>query len=104
MRALEKDAVRRFPSAEEMAGALAEAAVDARMAHDAFTFAFSEPLTHWHQRADLWSDDAVAEHEGVDGAEDPPEPRWVKALWVVIAVNIMLAIAVICALALGASM
>lgn len=102
MRALEKDAERRFSSAEEMAGALAEVAVDARMAHDASTFALSEPLTLWPQRADLWSDEALAEDVG--GAEETPEPRWVKPLWVVIAVNIMLAIAVICALIIRASM
>jgi serine/threonine-protein kinase len=98
MRALEKDAGRRFPSAEEMAGALAEAAADARMRHDAFTFALSQPITPWRPRVDLWGDELVASE-----ASEALEPHWAQALWAVIAVNIMLAIAVLCAIVLRAA-
>lgn len=101
MRALEKDAGRRFPSAEEMAEALDEAAANARAGQDDITFSLSQPMTLWRPRADIRGDDVAA--NDVEEVDDAPESPWAQALWVVIAVNMMLAIAILCAIVLRAA-
>lgn len=99
MRALEKDAGLRFPSAEEMAAALSEAAYDTRVGHDVFALTLSQPLPTWwapaRERGATVTDDAL---------EEPEEPAWVRLVWAVVAINIMLAIALLCAIVLRAAM
>lgn len=107
MRALEKDAGRRYTSAQQMEAALGEAAYDAHSYRNVFAMSLAQ----------LPAD--ISPAPGVVGAppsyapQDPllfeeeattPEPLWMRLLWVMIAINIMLAIALLCAIALHVSM
>ncbi|HEX8732823.1 MAG TPA: serine/threonine-protein kinase [Ktedonobacterales bacterium] len=98
MRALEKDAGQRFPSAEGMAKALSQAAYDARLQHDALTFSLPQSLPAW------WPPASGRAAESLDEADEESEPLWVRLIWVVVAINIMLALTLLCAIVLRGAM
>ncbi len=107
MRALEKDAGRRYTSAQEMEAALGEAAYSAR----GNRAVFAAPFTYLSADMSLASgvvgasaSYAPQEEQVIEGEVTPREPLWIRLLWVMIALNIMLAIALLCALVLGAPM
>ncbi|HEY7848419.1 MAG TPA: serine/threonine-protein kinase [Ktedonobacterales bacterium] len=100
MRALEKEPERRYPAAQHMEQALRQAAYDARDVRSVFaapawpTPAKATPVTGATQRA------ARASHH----APALPDAFWVRLMWVIFALNIMLAISLLCAFVLHLAM
>ena len=126
MRALEKEPARRFVSAHQMEEALGEAAYEARRHRDVFavsTVSTVQPLGATPFAASMTGVTGVMGVAGVAdrasawGSDDPldlsayvgwgvklPDEFWVRLMWVVFALNVMLAISLILAFALHLSL
>ncbi|HEX8997274.1 MAG TPA: serine/threonine-protein kinase [Ktedonobacterales bacterium] len=108
MRALEKEPRRRYASARQMEDALTEAARHYSAARTTFP---APARAKWPTKAaahdaaidwERWADDQRDDTEVRAPANGPklPESFWVRLMWVVFALNVMLAITLVCALVL----
>jgi len=107
MRALEKDADHRFSSARQMEAALNEATSEARSNRSRFAMPLA-PLSPAPQESGKVDTLAAYDPMGQDALSEwetsTPEPLWVRLLWVLVALNIVLAITLLCIIVLRISM
>lgn len=108
MRALEKDADLRYSSARQMEAALGAAVYDARSSRSRFAVSLANLSARAPQTSDmagpLSTYDVMGDDSLIEWETTTPEPLWIRLLWVMIAINIMLAITLLCVLALRVSM
>ena len=114
MRALEKDPNRRFLNAQQMEHALIQATRDVRSQRQVFTspswpsaaeplYASGSPLTALDVDA-MNGIDGAAALRPADARVHLPDAFWVRLMWVVFALNIMLAMTLLCVFVLHLAM
>ena len=96
MRALEKDPERRFSTARQMAEALDAAAREARTRRAVFAAPAWDPTPEPPALVGLNPVVPLSSHTARDWSSTLPDAVWVRLMWVVFALNIMLALTLLC--------